>query len=44
MFKEWHRTNDGNIYGYLDDFYVEGNNLRISGWLVPTLNKDIVFN
>lgn len=40
MFKEWHKTKTDLVYGFLDDFYVENNNLRISGWLVPSVEKE----
>jgi len=42
MFKEWHKTKSINVFGYIDNFYTENNNLRISGWLVPSVEKDNV--
>jgi len=27
------------IFGFIDDFYLENNHLRISGWMVPTVPK-----
>lgn len=40
MFNEWHKTKTELVGGYIDDFYVENNNLRISGWLVPAVYKE----
>jgi len=40
MFTQWHKTKTDLVGGYIDDFYVENNNLRISGWLIPTVSKE----
>lgn len=42
MFFDWHKTLCDSVFGYIDDFYVENNNLRISGWIIPTLEKESV--
>lgn len=34
-----HETGSANYIGYIDNFYEEGGNLRISGWIVPKHNK-----
>lgn len=37
-----HETLSENFIGYIDNNYVENGNLRVSGWLVPKVNKDHV--
>jgi hypothetical protein len=37
-----HKTLSNNFIGYIDNFYVENGNLRISGWLVTTHERSNV--
>lgn len=37
-----HETLSPNFNGYIDNFYVENGNLRVSGWIVTTKERDTV--
>jgi hypothetical protein len=37
-----HETTSNNFAGYIDNLYIHGNNLRLSGWLVTTYFRDDV--
>ena len=37
-----HETLSPNFKGYIDNFFIDGDNLRFSGWLVTTNPRDQV--